>query len=316
MTFVNKKAFESLRKTKPFLKWAGGKTQLLSHFQHYYPNELKQGKITTYIEPFLGSGAVFLDIIQHYPIKKIYLNDINKELILSYHVLKQTPDLLIEQLNKLQQLFEYLEESAREQFFYQMRLNFNQQRLNINYANFAENWIERAAQLIFLNKTCFNGLFRLNAKGEFNVPFGHYKKPCIVDSENLKHVSQLLQQVELFCGHYQHCLNLADKHSFIYFDPPYRPLSKTAHFTCYTGIPFDDKEQQRLAQFFNVLHQNTGAKLMLSNSDPKNIDINDHFFDILYQNHNIQRIPAKRMINSVGKKRGIINEILVMNYRL
>ncbi len=316
MTFVNKKASEVLKKAKPFLKWAGGKTQLLSHFQQYYPHELKQGKLTTYIEPFLGSGAVFLDIIQHYPIKKIYLNDFNKELILSYQVLKQTPNVLIEHLYKLQQVFDSLNESGREQFFYQMRFNFNQQRLMINYANFAENWIEHAAQLIFLNKTCFNGLFRLNSKGEFNVPFGHYKKPRIVDSENLIHVSQLLQKVELHCGHYQHCLNFADKHSFIYFDPPYRPLSKTANFTCYTGTPFDDKEQQQLAHFFNVLHQNTGAKLMLSNSDPKNIDINDHFFDFLYQNHSIQRIPAKRMINSVGQKRGNINEILVMNYRL
>lgn len=302
-------------KAKPFLKWAGGKTQLLSQFDKFYPIELKQHKINKYVEPFVGSGAVFFDVVQKFTIKKAFISDINQDLILAYRVIQKKPDVLLEFLEKYQNRYNTCPMDNRKDLFLEVRKQFNAQRTKISYQRFSKREIQRAAQLIFLNKTCFNGLFRLNLKKEFNVPFGNYKKPKIWDVDNIQAVSKILQHTEIQCANYQASFDKADENTFIYFDPPYRPLSQTARFTSYTDSPFTDIEQTQLAAFFQKLAEEKPAKLMLSNSDPKNQNPNDHFFENLYRDYYIHRVRANRMINSNAQKRGPINELLITNYR-
>ncbi len=301
-------------KAKPFLKWAGGKNKLLNTLRNFYPIELKQGKINTYIEPFLGGGAVFLDIIQNHNLESVYLSDCNPDLILSYQVIQQYSPQLIKTLSNYQTKYYSLDLLERKDYFYKIRSNFNDSKPSINYQNFSELWLTRVAQLIFLNKTCFNGLFRLNSKGEFNVPFGRYKNPKILDIDNINLVAKLLQNVKIKTANYSDCYYWCDRNTFIYFDPPYRPLNQTSSFTNYAGLNFTDNDQIKLANFYQKLHLEKQAKLMLSNSDPKNINPDDNFFDDLYSNFNIYRINAKRSINCQGDKRGNITEILVTNY--
>ena len=302
------------KQAKPFLKWAGGKTQLLPQFENLYPLEVKQGLITRYIEPFIGGGAVFFEIAQKYQLTSAYLYDINPELILAYKVVQKDPVKLIGRLDVLSQAYQSANESERKSFYYKIRENYNLQRLQINHQHYSEKWISRVAMLIFLNRTCFNGLFRLNSKGEFNVPHGKYKNPRILDEENLMAVSQLLQIAEIAIGDFEACESVITPASFIYFDPPYRPLSKTASFTSYSTFDFDDQQQTRLANFFRHLDKNYDLKMMLSNSDPKNQNSQDAFFEKLYQGFNIHRVSAKRMINSNAKKRGQIAELVITNY--
>lgn len=300
---------------KPFLKWAGGKSQLLAQFEPYYPPALKAGKIKTYIEPFLGGGAVFLSVAQKYPIEQAYLTDINPELIGVYSVVKQNPDALIAQLRQHQQAYELRDEAARSTYFYTVRAEYNEQRSQIEFGNYdTQAWVTRAARMIFLNKTCFNGLFRVNAQGDFNVPFGRYKKPPICDADNLRRVSALLQKAELYVGPFTLCRQWVHADTFVYFDPPYRPISATSSFTSYAKDRFGDEQQCELANFFKELHQEHGAKLMLSNSDPHPINPDDIFFDDLYESFQIHRVYASRMINSQADKRGKISELLITNY--
>ena len=302
------------KQAKPFLKWAGGKTQLLSQFKNFYPPELKQGLVKRYIEPFIGGGAVFFEVAQKYKLTSAYLYDINPELVLAYKVVQKDPEKLIEKLDYIAQNYQALNESEKKRFYYKIRQTYNLQRLQINYQHYSEKWILRVAMLIFLNRTCFNGLFRLNSKGEFNVPYGKYKNPRILDEENIRAVSKLLQIAEIAIGDFEACENVITSASFIYFDPPYRPLSKTASFTSYSTFDFDDQQQIRLAKFFRYLDKNYDIKIMLSNSDPKNENPQDTFFDNLYQGFNINRVSAKRMINSNVKKRGQIDELVIKNY--
>ena len=300
---------------KPFLKWVGGKGQLVRKFRNFYPDELIRGDITHYYEPFLGGGAVFFDIAQKYNVKSARLYDINEELILAYRVVQRDVDKLMEFLYRYKKQYISLNKEKRKEYYYEIRQNYNLQRFNINYQEYSENWISRAAQIIFLNKTCYNGLFRMNSKGEFNSPAGDYDNPKILDSDNLQSVSKLLQIAEI-CSVDFRKLNTIDVHdAFVYFDPPYRPISKTANFTSYSKHEFRDEEQKELAGVFHQLNEH-GIKLMLSNSDPKNININDNFFDSIYSDYNIYRIPARRMVNSVASKRGAINEIVVTNYQV
>ena len=301
-------------KAKPFLKWAGGKTQLLSQFEQFYPHELRQQQLHTYVEPFIGSGAVFFEIMQKFPMKTAYISDSNLDVILTYQVIQQRVDTLIDFLEQYQYRYDTTPQEDRKQLFLDIRKHFNLQRLEINYKKFSENWIPRAAQLICLNKTCFNGLFRLNSKGEFNVPYGDYKHPKILDIANLHAVSKLLQQTEIRCADYTQCADFVDDHAFVYFDPPYRPLSPTASFTTYTGDVFNDEQQHRLANFFRHLDQEKHAKIMLSNSDPQNEQPEDRFFEDLYTGYHVYRVSATRMINSNGQKRGSINELVITNY--
>jgi DNA adenine methylase len=298
---------------KPFLKWAGGKNQLLSVFNELYPKELISGKIKNYYEPFVGGGAVFFDIAQNYRIASAYLYDINEELILTYKVIQKDVSSLIEFLHRYSKQYLGLKQEKREKYYYEFRHNFNLQRFNIDYEKYSENWISRAAQIIFLNKTCYNGLFRFNSKGEFNSPFGLYDNPKILDENNLLNVSKLLEIAEIKRADFKEVKNDIKKSSFVYFDPPYRPLSKTSNFTSYSKYQFKDDEQIQLATLFNELNE-MGCFLMLSNSDPKNTDPSDNFFDLIYKGYNIFRVYAKRIINSDSSKRNSINEIIVTNY--
>jgi DNA adenine methylase len=301
-------------KAKPFLKWAGGKTQLLKQFESYYPASLKSGKIKKYIEPFIGSGAVFLEICQKYEIELAYISDINFDLIQAYQVIQRWPDDLIETLEKLQIKFKNSNQTQRQLFFAEVRSLFNSQRKSAASHKLSKDAIDRTAQLIFLNKTCFNGLFRLNSKGEFNVPFGRYKNPKILDAENIYQISQILHKTEIRSSEFESCYAIANEYSFIYFDPPYRPISKTANFTSYARSGFTDREQEKLANFYRKLDREKAAKLMLSNSDPKNENIDDDFFERLYAGYTIHRVFASRTINSVAAKRGRISELLIVNY--
>jgi DNA adenine methylase len=302
-------------KARPFLKWVGGKGQLLSQFEDYYPRELRNRNIQKYFEPFLGGGAVFFEVMQRFNIKNAYISDVNKDLILAYWVIQQKPEPLIDILHNYQKKYDATKQDDRYSLFLSVREQFNEQRFDINYDNFCDNWIERTAQLIFLNKTCFNGLFRLNSKGGFNVPFGKYLNPTILDEPNIWAVSTVLQKADIRIAQYDECFNKVDNQSFVYFDPPYKPISKTANFTTYTGSEFGDAEQIKLAHFFNRLNVEKGAKLMLSNSDPKNENPNDNFFENIFINHQFHRVSANRAINSNGEKRGAINEIVITNYQ-
>ncbi len=281
---------------KPFLKWAGGKTQLLEQFVEYFPPELKNGSLKNYYEPFLGGGAVFFFIAQNYPIKKAYLSDVNEDLVLTFSVVQQNVFELIDELTLLKSEYVNKDDHEREKYFYKIRELYNFERLKIDFNKYSTEWIPRAAKLIFLNKTCFNGLFRLNRKGEFNVPFGRYKNPGILDKENLISASRVLQIAEIFLTDFENIKNKINDDFFIYFDPPYRPISLTSSFTSYSKYDFTEDDQKRLAQFYGELGVN-GNKLMLSNSDPKNENPADHFFERLYEKFNIIRVQANRMIN-------------------
>lgn len=300
---------------RPFLKWAGGKTQLLNEFSKRLPGEFKKGKITKYVEPFIGGGAVFFYLNQRFSFEECDICDVNEELILSYRVIKQSVKKLISELENLES--EYLSKSDknREAFYYEIRDAFNQKlpesKLNKNHSA----KIERVAQIIFLNRTCYNGLFRVNRKGEFNVPFGRYKNPEILNEDNLKDVSTLLKTTKIILGDFTQCRKFVNKNTFVYFDPPYRPLNQTSSFTSYSKNGFYEEDQLRLVEFFKELDAK-GAKIMLSNSDPKNENPWDSFFDDLFADYYIERVPAKRMINCNGARRGDINELIITNYRV
>ena len=298
---------------KPFLKWAGGKRQLLEKFGEIYPEELKNSGIDNYYEPFVGGGAVFFDIIQKYNIKKAFLFDINVELILIYKVIREDVDGVIDYLSQYEQIYLPLDSNDRKEFYYDIRETFNRDRFDINYKKYSNNWIPRAAQAIFLNKTCYNGLFRFNNGGGFNTPSGIYKNPKICDKANLKGASELLQIAEIKCATFKTVGENITKRSFVYFDPPYRPISKTSNFTSYSRYSFTDKDQRELATLYRKLDKN-GCKLMLSNSDPQNTNSKDTFFEEIYQGYTIKKIPARRAINSKATGRGAINEIIVTNY--
>lgn len=287
---------------KPFVKWVGGKTQLLGELEKTFP----QKRLTKYCEPMVGGGALLFDVLSKYNFEEICVNDINAELINAYKVIKSDVGDLIDRLQKLQSLYYSMEENGRKHHFYEIRENFNSIYLSDKTA------VEKAAYFIYLNRTCFNGLYRVNAKGKFNVPVGLYKNPTICDGENLLNISKALQRVTILCGDYSAAKSFIDENTFVYLDPPYRPISETSDFTAYNPNIFDDNEQIRLSQFVDEI-SGTGAKIVLSNSDPKNVNPDDNFFDDLYRAYNIVRVSASRMINSKSDGRGKINELIISN---
>jgi len=303
-------------KARPFLKWAGGKGQLLEQFQPRFPQELNgKGIIKWYFEPFLGSGAVFFWVMQNCKIEKAYINEFNPEIYLCYVAIKKDAERVISYLKTLEKEYHELDLAKQEELYYKIRDKYNQTRSQVNFKKYSsKEYPERAALIIFLNRTCFNGLYRVNSKGDFNVPFGRYKNPTICDTQNLRAVSRILKDVTISNSDFSVIQRQVQRHSFVYFDPPYRPLNKTSSFTSYSNNGFNDKEQERLAGFFKKLNNKEGVKLMLSNSDPKNENKKDSFFDSLYAGFRIERLKARRMINCNASKRGEINEILVMNY--
>lgn len=295
-------------KIRPFVKWAGGKGSLIPQLNNFYPYELKNGIIERYIEPFVGGGAVLIDILQKYDIQEVYAFDINIDLINSYNVIKNNVEELITNLKQMETEYLQLGQEERKNYFYNIRDEYNNYELEENEQN-----VQRAAQFIYLNRTCFNGLYRVNKNGKFNVPVGSYKNPTICDEENLRQLSQLIQNVQFQYGDYSRSMEYVTENTFVYFDPPYRPLNVTSGFTSYTKEDFNDDNQRELATFYGELNVRN-AKLMLSNSNPKNINKEDTFFDNIYQGFNINQIQASRMINANSNGRGKISEILVTNY--
>ena len=290
---------------KPFIKWAGGKTQLLTEIDNEIPNFIKKNQFT-YIEPFVGAGAVFFWIIQKYPnINKAVINDINPDLMNTYQIIKENVEELIQLLKIWENEFHSLENNINEkkEYYYSKRKLFNKRK--------SDN-VTQAALFIFLNRTCFNGLYRVNSKNEFNVPIGSYKKPMICDEENLRAVNEVLQNVTILCGDFEKTLKYAENITLFYLDPPYKPLSNTSSFNSYTNKEFDDVEQIRLAKFCEKI-DSLGYKWILSNSDVKGKNPNDNFFDELYGKFIIKRVLAKRNINANPNKRGELTELLITN---
>lgn len=290
---------------KPFVKWVGGKSQLVSELEKMIPLDGEK-VLTKYVEPMVGGGALLFYVLSKYDFEQVYISDINAELINAYSAIKNNIDELVAKLTEMRLLFLPMDENGRKYYYYSSRDKFNNLELN------ESNSIEKAALFIFLNKTCFNGLYRVNRKGQFNVPMGAYKNPSICDEENLRNVSNALQNVEIVCGDYTLSKSVIDKDSFVYLDPPYRPISETSGFTSYNTDVFDDNEQIRLAHFIDEINA-TGAKLVLSNSDPQNVNEKDTFFEELYKSYTIRKVEASRMINSKSDGRGKIKELLICN---
>lgn len=284
---------------KPFLKWAGGKSQLLDVIREKYPK-----KIEKYCEPFVGGGAILLDVLANYHPNEVLINDINPELINTYEQIRDNAENVISLLFEMQEAFWPMSIEQRKEYYYSKRDRYNE------LISKSEPKTEKAALFVFLNKTCFNGLYRVNGKGLFNVPMGDYKKPPICDEENLLFISKLLKNVTLKCGDYSDCKYFIDDNTFVYIDPPYRPLSETSSFTSYAKTEFGDEQQILLGQFIEQIAEK-GAHVVASNSDPTNTDDDDTFFDDLYKKFNVDRVTANRMINSNSKRRGSIRELLI-----
>ncbi len=289
---------------KPFVKWAGGKSRLLDDIKKTLPQDLSQRESVTYIESFVGGGAVLFWILQEYPnISRAIINDINAELICTYRVIRNDVESLISELTRIQNNYLALSEDKRKEYFLEQRARFNE-AVNSD--------IETAALFIFLNRTCFNGLYRVNSKGKFNVPHGRYVHPRICDIATLRADSELLQKVEILCGDFSQTEIYAGENVLYYLDPPYRPLSETAAFTSYSKDGFNDAEQMRLRDFCRKIASRHSV-FVASNSDPSNINCGDNFFEDLYGAFHIKRVSAYRMINSKKDRRGPVSEIIVSN---
>lgn len=294
---------ESIKAAKPFLKWAGGKTQLINDIQKSLPKDFTEREVT-FIEPFIGSGAVMFWMLNNYPnIKKAVINDINTDLTKAYKTIRSNVEEVINQLTSWQTEYYQFEQDAdaRKEYYYEKRTLFNTRESND---------IVQTALFIFLNRTCFNGLYRVNKSNGFNVPIGSYKTPMICDEDNLRAVSKLLEKVVILNGDFEETLNHAEGETFFYFDPPYKPLSETSSFNSYAKDEFNDAEQKRLRDFCKQLDI-LGHNWMLSNSDVKGKDPKDNFFDVLYAEFNIiARVEARRNINAKADKRGNLNNDL------
>ncbi len=292
-------------RAKPFLKWAGGKTQLIEQIKEQLPNNIETNGFT-YIEPFVGSGAVLFWMLEQYPnMERAVINDINKDLTNSYLTIKHNVQDIIHILRKWEAEYHNILENQelKKEYYYGKRTLFNAR---------TSSQTTQSALFIFLNRTCFNGLYRVNRKNEFNVPIGSYKRPQICNEENLLAVSKVLQKVEILNGDFSETLNYSGDNTFFYFDPPYKPLSETSSFNSYAKDEFDDAEQVRLKEFCELL-DNENHQWILSNSDVKGKDINNNFFDDLYASFNIIRVNARRNINANPNKRGQLTELLIRN---
>ncbi|MCR5183619.1 MAG: DNA adenine methylase [Opitutales bacterium] len=297
---------------KPFLKWVGGKSQLLEEIFKSFPNKIFHSQKSTYVEPFVGGGSVLFKILREQQnIRRAVLNDINPALISTYICVRDNPGALLEELSKLERDYFALPESgnSRRDFFLSRRAEFN--TLTTSQKN-SKQEIRVPALLIFLNRTCFNGLFRVNSRGEFNVPFGKYKNPKICDPETIFANSALLQKTEILCGDFDKTLQYADGNALFYLDPPYKALSPTSSFNAYAQGGFDDNAQIRLRDFCRTLHER-GAKWVLSNSDAPDGN-GAPFFDKIYAGFRIRRVFASRMINADPAKRGKLAEVLISNF--
>ena len=294
-----------MAKAKPFIKWVGGKGQLIEQLEELLPADFDEWEDVTYIEPFVGGGAMMFYMLQRYPnIKKAVINDINEDLISCYKVVRDKPLLLIESLKEIQNEYFSLEtEKEKKECFLRKREIYNTEILDD---------LQRSTLLIFLNRTCFNGLFRVNKAGLFNVPFGRNMFPTICNPETILRDSQILKRVNILTGDFQDTLKFAKGKTFFYFDPPYRPLSNTSSFNDYSKEAFNDKAQIRLKEFCDKIND-LGHHFMLSNADCFSKG-GDRFFEDLYKGYFFERVYASRMVNANASKRGKLTEILVHNY--
>lgn len=291
---------------KPILKWAGGKSSLLDEITKRLPAYVHTHDFCM-VEPFVGGGAVSFWALSNLPhLKKLIINDYNADLINLYSVIREQPHQFMDEIQKLQWMYDQLQTlEDKKPIYYQLRDLFNER---------SQSNVVQASLFVFLNKTGFNGLYRVNKNNQFNVPIGSYKKPQLIDSHNVLKLSKKLQNVELLVGDFEQTLDYIpnDIPCIFYIDPPYRPISDTASFTAYANNEFNDDEQKRLASFCKKLNK-LGYDFILSNSDPKNYDAHDNFFDELYSEFNIQRIQANRAISAKGTGRKSITELLIDN---
>lgn len=295
-----------MTKGKPFIKWVGGKGQLIGQLDMLLPADFAGWKDVTYIEPFVGGGAMLFYMLQRYPnIGHAVINDINRDLTTCYETVRDCAVELTESLRDMEGCYLALQsDDARKEFYMSARERYNEKNLAA---------VENTTLFFFLNRTCFNGLYRVNKKGLFNVPFGRNAHPTICDAATIRRDSELLQRVEIMTGDYQDTLGRAGGNTLFYFDPPYRPLSDTSSFNDYAKEPFNDDEQRRLKEFCDRVNE-AGHRFMLSNSDGKGKNADDDFFDVLYKDYVIERVWASRSVNADGAKRGKLTEILVHNY--
>ena len=296
--------FEEMTQARPFIKWVGGKTQLLDEVRKSLPRDFAMNKHITYVEPFVGGGAVMFWILQAFPnIERAVINDINPELICTYRAIKENVEGLIKELSRIQDEYLPKDADARKIYFMEKRAAFNKKQ---------NSPLETATLFIFLNRTCFNGLYRVNSKGDFNVPHGKYANPRICDAKNLRACSKVLQKVEILCGDFAETGCYASSNTLFYFDPPYKPITETSSFTSYSKEGFDDKEQLRLRDFCNLISKKKSL-FVASNSDPKDVNPKENFFDTIYKDFVIKRVSAARMINSDASGRGAISELMISN---
>ena len=273
---------------KPFVKWAGGKRQLIPVLNKQFPQ-----KFGTYFEPFLGGGAVLFHLLSQNPNQKCSVSDLNSDLVLTYITIRDRVEELISSLKKHSKKYS----DDKNSYYYKIREQEPKEQ------------IEKSSRLIFLNRTCFNGLYRVNSKGKFNVPLGRYSNPNIVNEENLMAVSRILQsqKITITCRDFSSILGDAKKDDFIYFDPPYQPVSQTANFTSYTNRDFNFEDLKRLADLCNDL-DSKGYKVILSNSNTSEVK------DMFDRNWKIKKIQVNRAINSDSKKRTGHSELVIKNY--
>ncbi len=295
-----------MAKAKPFIKWVGGKGQLIEQLDAQLPVNFETWEDVTYIEPFVGGGAMLFYMLQQYPnIRHAVINDVNSDLTTCYRTVRDTPEDLITSLMDIQNAYNALStEEARKDFFLVTRERYNEKNLDP---------LENTTKFFFLNRTCFNGLYRVNKQGLFNVPFGKYTNPMICDPATIRKDSEILQRVEIMTDDFEATFEHAHGNTLFYFDPPYRPLSDTSSFNDYVKDAFNDDAQIRLKEYCDRINE-AGFSFMLSNSDCKGNKEEDNFFDVLYGEYHIERVWASRSINSNPKKRGKLTEILVHNY--
>lgn len=296
-----------MAKAKPFIKWVGGKGQLIEQLERLLPADFDERENITYIEPFVGGGAMLFYMLQAHPnVKSAVICDINEDLITCYKTVRDNPSTLVDSLKEIQKEYYSLsEESKRKTFFMEKRDRFNTKSLDS---------IENTTLFFFLNRTCFNGLYRVNKAGLFNVPFGRYSSPMICDPITIYADSELLQNVDIFVGDFESTYKYINGDTFFYFDPPYRPLSNTSSFNDYAKEAFNDDAQVRLKEYCDRINE-AGCQFMLSNSDCLGKDGKDRFFDDLYKDYTIDRVWASRNVNANASKRGKLTEILVHNYQ-
>lgn len=296
-------------KAKPFVKWAGGKSSLLGQLNTWLPHGFLESGGITYVEPFVGGGALLFHLLQQYPsIQRVIINDINEDLINCYRAIKDNPNRLINKLERIEKDYYHLRVEDRKEFYYTIRQEYNARRANS---------LTLASYFVFLNHTCFNGLYRVNSNSGFNVPYGRNNNVKICNKELLLADHALFSRLDMtiMCGSYESVISKIDNHerTFVYLDPPYLPISVTSYFKQYSNSPFGTEEQVTLRHFCDSLTEK-GCRFMLSNSDCKTED-GRSYFELLYDGYDFHTVNAKRFISAQGNRRKDTTEVLIRNYR-